>query len=293
MEYLKGFVRVVRLLGFVLYLMDFKMEWGPRLHVHAQGHNQPDEPEPVFLSQLPNVTVSQGRDVSFTCVVNNLGQYKVAWIKSDSKAILGIHTHMVSLNPRLSVTHNGHNTWKLHVSHVQLNDSGSYMCQVNTDPMRSQSGYLDVVVPPDILNHPEQNLEENLTNEGGTITLVCTATGVPMPTVQWRREGGKEIILRTESREKQVVKTVEGERLVLGNVHRTDMGGYLCIASNGVPPSVSKRFDVHVNSNVSTYYPSARNLSFMAKSVPKPSFRGKKPVVQFYIFQKVKTIFYI
>uniref|UniRef100_A0A1I8NHV3 Ig-like domain-containing protein n=1 Tax=Musca domestica TaxID=7370 RepID=A0A1I8NHV3_MUSDO len=227
--------------------MDFKFGCDRIVQVHAQGHNQPDEPEPVFLSQLPNVTVSQGRDVSFTCVVNNLGQYKVAWIKSDSKAILGIHTHMVSLNPRLSVTHNGHNTWKLHISHVQLNDSGSYMCQVNTDPMKSQSGHLTVVVPPDILNHPEQNLEENLTNEGGTITLICSATGVPMPTVQWRREGGKEIILRTESREKQVVKTVEGERLVLGNVHRTDMGGYLCIASNGIPPSVSKRFDVHVN----------------------------------------------
>lgn len=66
-----------------------------------------------------------------------LSLFQVAWIKSDSKAILGIHTHMVSLNPRLSVTHNGHNTWKLHISHVQLNDSGSYMCQVNTDPMKS------------------------------------------------------------------------------------------------------------------------------------------------------------
>ncbi len=45
---------------------------------------------------------------------------------------------MVALNPRLSVTHNGHNTWKLHISHVQLNDSGIFMCQINTDPMRSQ-----------------------------------------------------------------------------------------------------------------------------------------------------------
>lgn len=54
---------------------------------------------------------------------------QVAWIKSDSKAILAIHTLMVALNPRLSVTHNGHNTWKLHISHVQLNDSGTYMCQ--------------------------------------------------------------------------------------------------------------------------------------------------------------------
>ncbi|XP_036322337.1 lachesin [Rhagoletis pomonella] len=198
-------------------------------------------------AQLTNFTVPQGRDVSFTCVVNNLGQYRVAWIKSDSKAILGIHTHMVSLNPRLSVTHNGHNTWKLHISHVQLNDSGSYMCQVNTDPMKSLSGYLDVVVPPDILNHPEQNLEEGISNEGGTIVLICSATGVPEPTVQWRREGAKDIVLRTETREKQVVKSVEGEKLVLTNVHRTDMGGYLCIASNGVPPSVSKRFDVHIN----------------------------------------------
>ena len=62
----------------------------------------------------------------------------MAWIKSDTKAILAIHTHMVALNQRLSVTHNGHNTWKLHIAHVQLNDSGSYMCQVNTDPMRYQ-----------------------------------------------------------------------------------------------------------------------------------------------------------
>lgn len=66
-----------------------------------------------------------------------------------------------------------------------------------------KSGYLDVVVPPDILNHPEQNLEEGMCNEGGTIMLICSAIGVPEPTVQWRREGAKDIVLRTESREKQ------------------------------------------------------------------------------------------
>ncbi|XP_062142695.1 lachesin isoform X2 [Drosophila sulfurigaster albostrigata] len=214
---------------------------------NTQIHSDPDEQGPQFLAQLTNITVPQGRDISFTCVVDNLGQYRVAWIKSDSKAILGIHTHMVSLNPRLSVTHNGHNTWKLHISHVQLNDSGSYMCQVNTDPMKSLSGYLDVVVPPDILNHPDQNIDEGVSTEGGSISLQCSATGVPEPMVQWRREGGKDIMLRTESRDKQALKSVEGERLTLTNVHRTDMGGYLCIASNGVPPSVSKRFDIHVN----------------------------------------------
>lgn len=32
---------------------------------------------------------------------------------------------------------------------------------------------------------------------------MCHATGVPEPVVQWRREGGKDIILRNEARERQ------------------------------------------------------------------------------------------
>lgn len=212
-----------------------------------KGLGQNMEQEPEFLQPLDNLTVTQGRDVSFTCVVNNLGQYRVAWIKSDSKAILAIHTHMVALNPRLSVTHNGHNTWKLHIHTVQLNDSGSYMCQVNTDPMRSQSGHLDVVVPPDILNTPEISADESVTNEGGNVQLMCQATGVPEPSVQWRREDGKDIVIRNEGRDKQLMKVIEGEKLSMSNVQRSDMGGYLCIASNGIPPSVSKRYDVQVN----------------------------------------------
>lgn len=43
------------------------------------------------------------------------------------------------------------------------------------------------------------------------------------------------------------MKVVEGEKLSLSGVQRSDMGGYLCIASNGIPPSVSKRYDVQVN----------------------------------------------
>ena len=33
----------------------------------------------------------------------------------------------------------------------------------------------------------------------------------------------------------------QGEQLHLTKVSRTDMGAYLCIASNDVPPAVSKR----------------------------------------------------
>jgi hypothetical protein len=55
-----------------------------------------------------------------------------------------------------------------------------------------------------------------------------------------------------------VVRTVEGEVLLLTNVVRSDMGNYLCIATNGVPPSVSKRFAINVhceyNKNNSSFY---------------------------------------
>ena len=70
---------------------------------------------PEFIYPIDNITVAAGREAHFTCVVNNLEGHKVAWLRSDSKAILAIHNHMVTNNPRMTVSHNGHNTWKLHI----------------------------------------------------------------------------------------------------------------------------------------------------------------------------------
>ncbi len=38
-----------------------------------------------------------------------------------------------------------------------------------------------------------------------------------------------------------------GERLVMKGVQRQQMGAYLCIASNDVPPAVSKRIMLNIN----------------------------------------------
>ena len=50
------------------------------LFILGHGGSQQQELEPEFLAPLVNLTVTQGRDVSFTCVVNNLGQYRVRLI---------------------------------------------------------------------------------------------------------------------------------------------------------------------------------------------------------------------
>lgn len=63
---------------------------------------------------------------------------QVAWIKADTKAILAIHNRVITHNNRMNVIHSDHNTWQLKIRDVRRNDSGQYMCQINTDPMKMQ-----------------------------------------------------------------------------------------------------------------------------------------------------------
>ncbi|KAK6630677.1 hypothetical protein RUM43_014666 [Polyplax serrata] len=64
----------------------------------------------------------------------------VGWVKADTKAIQAIHEHVITHNPRVSVSHNDLSMWNLHIRTVQEEDRGQYMCQINTDPMKSQVG---------------------------------------------------------------------------------------------------------------------------------------------------------
>lgn len=43
------------------------------------------------------------------------------------------------------------------------------------------------------------------------------------------------------------VAVYQGEILKLVKITRSDMGAYMCIASNGIPPTISKRIMVSVH----------------------------------------------
>ncbi|KAH0945811.1 hypothetical protein HN011_007147, partial [Eciton burchellii] len=159
----------------------------------------------------------------------------VAWLRVDTQTILTIANHVITKNHRIGVTHSEHKTWLLHIRDVREGDRGNYMCQINTDPMKSQIGYLEVVVPPDILDYPTST--DMVVREGSNVSLRCEATGSPTPNITWRREDGELIILgKSQGKNKQ-----EGPVFNITKVTRLQMGAYLCIASNGVPPTVSKR----------------------------------------------------
>lgn len=100
---------------------------------------------PQFLSSVPNVTVAVGRNAIIPCVVKNLGNYKVAFVHLDRQMILTIERNVITRIPRFQIHHDNHHTWSLHIENVQKEDKGHYMCQINTDPMLSQIGFVNVV----------------------------------------------------------------------------------------------------------------------------------------------------
>lgn len=77
----------------------------------------------------------------------------MAWIHVGRQMLLTIHKHVVVKVPRFSVSHDNQKTWLLHINSVQQDDRGYYMCQVNTNPMISQVGYLQVVGKYYFTNH--------------------------------------------------------------------------------------------------------------------------------------------
>lgn len=128
---------------------------------HIQGGAFP----PEFAAPISNLTVALGRDATFTCLVKHLGGYRVGWLKVESKAIQAIHDHVITHNNRVSVSHSDHTMWNLHIKNVQQEDEGLYMCQINTDPMKSQTGMLSIVVPPDFIS--EDTSSDVMVREGG------------------------------------------------------------------------------------------------------------------------------
>ncbi|XP_029728478.1 lachesin isoform X2 [Aedes albopictus] len=190
-----------------------------------------DKDLPKFGEPIQNLTVALGREAVLICVIDNLQTYKVAWLRVDTQTILTIQTHVITKNHRMTITHVEGRKWVLRIKDVKESDKGWYMCQVNTDPMRNQIGFLNVVVPPNILDYPTST--DMVVREGSNVTLKCAASGSPQPIIIWRREGNEPISSDASSHNTSTFS--------IPRVNRLDMGAYLCIASNGIPPSVSKR----------------------------------------------------
>ncbi|ERL94773.1 hypothetical protein D910_12047 [Dendroctonus ponderosae] len=92
-----------------------------------------------------------------------------------------------------------------------------------------------IQIPPNI--DDSLSSSDVIVREGSNETLFCKATGFPEPSLKWKRDDGAKFSINKTHK----VYECEGEKLELYKISRLDMGAYLCIATNGIPPSVSKR----------------------------------------------------
>ncbi|XP_022669926.1 lachesin-like isoform X2 [Varroa jacobsoni] len=222
----------------------------------AGDYTEDGEVIPQFAEPVQNITVPRGRDAKIACIIDNLGDFRPAWIKEEDKAILTMHQQIISRNYRISLSTSDNRIFTLHIRNVQESDRGGYMCQINTSPVKSSTGYLDVLVPPDIL--VEQSSADVVVREGADVSLACKARGYPTPSISWRREDGEPIPLGAYKQLTQqqqaannklhtLVHSYTGETLTIARVSRIHMGAYLCIANNNVPSPVSRRIMLHVH----------------------------------------------
>ena len=135
-----------------------------------------------------NVSVLVGKQVILGCVINDLGNESVSWIRHDNSAFLAVNNFIFASSGRFKVFHEvirrssrGYGNvlgwrkassveeWRLSVNPVELDDSGLYECQVSTTPHISHFMRLTVIEPrTSILGTKELFIES-----GSTINLTC------------------------------------------------------------------------------------------------------------------------
>ncbi|XP_014662703.1 PREDICTED: hemicentin-1-like [Priapulus caudatus] len=160
----------------------------------------------------------------------------LAWLRADTKTLLALNDHVIHDDSRVSSSGDG----TLTIAETRPADSGFYMCQINTSPVRHVTMQLIVLVPPKLLRSEKLPDTDVQVIEGANVTLYCEATGVPTPGITWRRQDKSAMSLSPPA------ATSSGNLLTLYNVSSADWGIYLCIAQNGVPPSVSRSIEVRV-----------------------------------------------
>ncbi|TRZ02412.1 hypothetical protein DNTS_034467 [Danionella cerebrum] len=162
---------------------------------------------PNIMGEEVNSTVVMGQSVQLHCQSDAIPPPELSWRK-DGRPLYR--------KPGLSLTQNGS---FLKISSAQVQDTGRY------------------TFPPSIRGSDEVSSLSVI--EGGLITLVCESSGIPPPSLSWKKDGSE---LKLDSH----VRVLSGGRqLQISSAEKTDASSYTCLASN-VAGTAMKEYTLQV-----------------------------------------------
>ena len=118
-------------------------------------------------------------------------------------------------------------TSELKLTNLTYRDIGAYQCIVENlyGATYSVKAEIQVYVFPQFVLTPEDK-----TVQGGTsVSLKCSATGVPKPDISWQKDSGSDF---PAARERRLRVDPESNTYVITKVKAEDMGTYTCTATN-------------------------------------------------------------
>ncbi|XP_059081452.1 zwei Ig domain protein zig-8-like isoform X1 [Tigriopus californicus] len=198
---------------------------------------------PIFINNThTKVIVAADRIAILECRVRNLDDRAVSWIRKADIHILTMGKIVYTTDKRFSIEHSmASDNWILKLRNAQVDDSGIYECQINTEPKRSKAYLLQVVES----NAKIVGDRDVMVQVGSDINLTCKAQDTPEPpaTVYWYKNGVRVdsllarggISVVTESRRRS-------SHLLVSKVTSEDAGNYTCAPANSKTDSVT----VHV-----------------------------------------------
>ncbi|XP_015725366.1 hemicentin-1 isoform X1 [Coturnix japonica] len=160
------------------------------------------------------LVAAQGSELSLECKARGIPEPAVTWMKDGRPLVSG---------EDIAILHDGH---FLQLRNIQVSDSGRYVCvAANVAGLSDRKYDLSVHVPPGIAG--DLQLPENIsTVEKNPISLVCEASGIPLPSVMWLKSGWP-VTSNTS------VRILSGGRMLrLTHTTASDEGHYTCVVSN-------------------------------------------------------------